>query len=373
MCRSCFESFIRNGGTKTFVLNLGNRPPLEFKQDALSPADAAREWVDANWNQSFGATSQAILKTKPFEFSAAGLSDLDQDALRMEAAAEVTEAMTREGFTLEGSDGQQRALAVLFGFLNRVQQEAMGIDFYVWTTQNDKRVREGHAERDDKVFRWDDPPEGGHPSEDFGCRCYARPLGIEGYWERIMPSVDAFNFEVGMWEGNVDHMYLDTEGHVTVGKGKLLPNAESAAALPFILRGTDMRASDEEIRAEYEAIAGMQSDRGKVASYFQEFTTLTLSQSDIDNLVIKHMRSDLGSILRMFPDFSNYPLSAQNALWDMIYNLGPPTFRSEFPLLREAVKNGDWEEAAEQSHREGPREERNQFVFDLFMEAAEDS
>jgi hypothetical protein len=68
MCRSCFESFIRNGGTKTFVLNLGNRPPLEFKQDVLSQADAVRDWVDANWTQSFGATSQTILKTKPFEF-----------------------------------------------------------------------------------------------------------------------------------------------------------------------------------------------------------------------------------------------------------------------------------------------------------------
>jgi hypothetical protein len=58
MCRSCFESFIRNGGTKTFVLNLGNRPPLEFKQDVLSQADAVRDWVDANWTQSFGATTQ---------------------------------------------------------------------------------------------------------------------------------------------------------------------------------------------------------------------------------------------------------------------------------------------------------------------------
>ena len=50
MCRSCFESFIRNGGTKTFVLNLGHRLPLELKQDAGSGSDVIREWIDENIN-----------------------------------------------------------------------------------------------------------------------------------------------------------------------------------------------------------------------------------------------------------------------------------------------------------------------------------
>jgi hypothetical protein len=31
MCRTCFESFIRFGGTKTFVLNLASSPVLELK------------------------------------------------------------------------------------------------------------------------------------------------------------------------------------------------------------------------------------------------------------------------------------------------------------------------------------------------------
>ena len=311
-------------------------------------------------------------KTKPFEFAAARLSDLDQETLRADAAAEVADAMTREGFTLDNADGQRRALAVLFGFLNRVQQEAMGIDFYVWTTQRDGRVREGHTERDDKIFRWDDPPEGGLPSQDFGCRCYARPLGVEGYWERVRPSVDAFTFEVGVLEGNVEHMYLDTKGNVTVGKGKLLSSGADAAALPFMLRGNETLATEDEIRAEYEVIAAMQSDQGKVASYFEDFTTLTLSQLDIDKLVVEHMRGDLEALLRMFPEFGNYPLPAQIALWDMIYNLGPSRLRNLFPKMRQAILDADWEEAANESHRDGPSVERNQFVFDLFMDAAQE-
>ena len=299
MCRSCFESFIRNGGTKTFVLNLGNRAPLEFKQDAPSQADAVRDWVDANWTQSFGATSQAILKTKPFEFSAAGLSDLDQETLRADAAAEIADAMTREGFTLDDAEGQQRALAVLFGFLNRVQQVAMGIDFYVWTTQNDKRVREGHAERDDKVFRWDDPPEGGHPSEDFGCRCYARPLGIEGYWERVKPSVDAFAFEAPGLEDSIDYMYLDSEDNVTVGIGTLLASADAAAALGFRNRETDNPATDEEIRAEFGLIDTMAGSEKIAAGYYREFTRLYLPQAEIARGVVAHMRGDFAVLLRV--------------------------------------------------------------------------
>jgi GH24 family phage-related lysozyme (muramidase) len=55
----------------------------------------------------------------------------------------------------------------------------------------------------------------------------------------------------------------------------------------------------------------------------------------------------------------------------MIYNLGPSRL-AQFRLLRQAILDGDWEEAARQSHRQGPSEERNQFVFDLFMDAAED-
>jgi GH24 family phage-related lysozyme (muramidase) len=45
---------------------------------------------------------------------------------------------------------------------------------------------------------------------------------------------DAFyDFNAPM-EGVVSWMYLDIKGFVTVGVGNLLPDADSAAALPFI-------------------------------------------------------------------------------------------------------------------------------------------
>jgi len=44
---------------------------------------------------------------------------------------------------------------------------------YTWRTQGDGKVRGAHAERNGKVFSWDDPPEGGHPGEASNCRCRA--------------------------------------------------------------------------------------------------------------------------------------------------------------------------------------------------------
>ena len=119
MCRSCFESFIRFGGTKTFSLNLRYQSVLEAKQSDSGQEASVQSWLDGVWNQIFGSTAQAILKTKPFEFSAAGLSDLDMDSLKQQAVFAMQAAIDREGFNLASPSGQQRALAVLTGFLNQ--------------------------------------------------------------------------------------------------------------------------------------------------------------------------------------------------------------------------------------------------------------
>ena len=84
------------------------------------------------------------------------------------------------------------------------------------------------------------------------------------------------------------------------------------------------------------------------------------------------MRGDFDDFLKMFPYFGDYPLPAQIALWDMIYNLGPGGLRRGFPRMRQAILDGDWEEAARQSHRSDIGETRNDHVRDLFIEAAED-
>lgn len=46
---------------------------------------------------------------------------------------------------------------------------------YIWRTQGDDKVRSSHAANNGKIFSWDNPPDTGNPSDDFGCRCWAEP------------------------------------------------------------------------------------------------------------------------------------------------------------------------------------------------------
>jgi hypothetical protein len=61
----------------------------------------------------------------------------------------------------------------LSGFASLVsetRQRALGVEQYVWRSRDDAKVRHSHAEYDDPVFAWDDPPEGGYPGQEINCR-----------------------------------------------------------------------------------------------------------------------------------------------------------------------------------------------------------
>ena len=67
------------------------------------------------------------------------------------------------------------AIILKIGYWAYVGAEYLPILFknYKWYTQLDKRVRPSHKKREGRIFSWDDPPKGGHPGEDYGCRCWA--------------------------------------------------------------------------------------------------------------------------------------------------------------------------------------------------------
>lgn len=60
--------------------------------------------------------------------------------------------------------------------LTQARHEELGIKKYRWSTSGDERVRDSHAENDGKIFSYDQPPETGHPGQDFNCRCVAIPV-----------------------------------------------------------------------------------------------------------------------------------------------------------------------------------------------------
>lgn len=74
--------------------------------------------------------------------------------------------------------------------LNAIRQQDAGIQRYGWRNAQDQRVvgnpaglypqgNEAHGDhwaREGQVFRWDQPPEDGHPGQAILCRCAAEPI-----------------------------------------------------------------------------------------------------------------------------------------------------------------------------------------------------
>lgn len=71
--------------------------------------------------------------------------------------------------------------------LTQARAEAAGVDWYVWRTSEDERVRDSHRKMEGVVISWDEPPSpeklnhersygAYHAGNIFNCRCYPQPL-----------------------------------------------------------------------------------------------------------------------------------------------------------------------------------------------------
>lgn len=73
--------------------------------------------------------------------------------------------------------------------LTKARSEVLGLNYYIWKTSHDARVRSSHRLMDKVLIAWDNPaaPEAldpfskksyghYHPGEIFNCRCFAQPL-----------------------------------------------------------------------------------------------------------------------------------------------------------------------------------------------------
>lgn len=73
----------------------------------------------------------------------------------------------------------------LNGQIDQLNQQNAGVEEYIWSTSNDERVRESHAEKEGETFRWDSPPaDTGAPGQDYQCRCVALPVFNESYFNQ---------------------------------------------------------------------------------------------------------------------------------------------------------------------------------------------
>ena len=172
------------------------------------------------------------------------------------------------------------------------------------------------------------------------------------------------------FEDTIPHMYLDSEGHVTVGMGHLLNTVAAAQKLPFMDGKTKKKATAEEIKVDFEAVA--KQPKGKHASLYKAHTKLILTQSEIDALTESHIDNFHGELKRMYFAFDHLPKEVRLALLDMIFNLGM-TRLIQYLKLNRAIKAKDWQKAANESNRLQVQAPRNRYIKDLFEKAAKNA
>lgn len=180
------------------------------------------------------------------------------------------------------------------------------------------------------------------------------------------------------FEGRISYMYLDIKGLVTTGVGNLIDPVGLALPLPFVHKSDAAAATQDEIRADWQAVKG-RPDLATARDYLKQFdnlTTLMLTDDSIDQLVLSKLDSNVTTLKNTaeFADLDNWPADAQLGLFSMAWAMGP-AFGPGFPSFRAACAAKDWNTAATQSHMNDTNNpgltQRNAANYTLFSNAAQ--
>ena len=168
------------------------------------------------------------------------------------------------------------------------------------------------------------------------------------------------------FEGCIPYMYRCTGGEVTIGIGHAIQSAADAAGLSWEIAGS--AATGPAVQADWAKVAAAQ--KGMVATNYAGLTRCRMSAADIDQLAAADVQRFETQLAGALPTWNSYPGPAQEALFDMAFNLGLAGLK-KFPALLAAVDAGLWETAAQQCHRKGIGDARNQETADLFRRAGQ--
>ena len=189
---------------------------------------------------------------------------------------------------------------------------------------------------------------------------------------------DKFRDHVGFFEGVVQHMYLDTEGNVTVGIGHLIKDVTAAEGLDFYRRQSKANPHPVHIKNAFDLVRRNREKAEDGASAFKDITHLDLDLIVIEVLFEDDVRGFIEQLKIEYKDFLSYPGLAQMGMLDLIYNIGNERFfYPEFPMFHDALIFRNWLRVAEESHRDNEIkgvknekiEDRNIIVNKWFLDA----
>lgn len=163
------------------------------------------------------------------------------------------------------------------------------------------------------------------------------------------------------YEGNVDHMYLDGAGLVTIGVGCLIMDP---TAIPLVVRSTNLLATRAEAFDDYNAVKALPAN--KTAGYYGKVCRLYSPSKDIRRLFDARLEDFIRRINDTVIELCGLPEPIQLAVVDMAFNLGVSGLTHKFPKFMNALRAGDWHTCSLECRRNGISNDRNDWTRGQF-------
>lgn len=191
-------------------------------------------------------------------------------------------------------------------------------NYYIWRTEEDDRVRSSHAQREGQIFAWDEPPEGGHPGEDYNCRCVAEEFNWDNY-------NDHNNYKLGTLSetfesnGNPAAIGFDTTGGYSYGKYQIETRNGTMQQYIMFLQNTPKY---ERFAISLNKSGGSNAAKYKTEEFANTWQRLSqnneFNQSQIDFIV----EEKLNKLLSRISDIKGLNLEHRHpVIKDVLYSL----------------------------------------------------
>lgn len=179
---------------------------------------------------------------------------------------------------------------------------------------------------------------------------------------------DKFKKDVFEHEGIRKISYTDSKGYLTIGIGQNIHKLNDFLKLDIINTNTGIKLTKDEKQDIYSK---MQLDISNGIFKERNYAHIQISPNQIYNLFNQQLEIAYNELSKKIMNFIDMPISVQQALLDMQFNMGNNRFSERYwPKLFEAIKNKDWKTATkEASERKDVQKARREWTKLMFLNA----
>jgi len=155
--------------------------------------------------------------------------------------------------------------------------------------------------------------------------------------------LDQFVMFTEDFESNVDWLYLDVDGYVTIGLGLFVEPVSqlTAMGIEFVWPATGAPVARADVEKAWAKVKGMQYLREDGGGAFAPATSIRATKASLARAAERRLLGQEVTIRKLFPGWDDFPAPGQLLIVSMSWAMGPQKLRL-FPNFCSAVNLGHW-------------------------------